>query len=206
MNIKEEFSRFKNWLIDHRDSYESILSEKPYCLEIKHDNVFGRDLVLFKYNQIESDFNEPFVKLCRGLVLDAHSFDPVVFPFVKFHNAGEKFADKIDWESAHVDEKVDGCVSYDTMIKTTIGDVKIEEICKNPDEYEILTFNHQNNQIESAKIDAFDIKPNINNWYRIELENGAWLNITGNHRIWCENLQCYRRIDQLDGTEDVIFK
>ena len=110
MNIKEEFSRFKNWLIDHRDSYESILSEKPYCLEIKHDNVFGRDFVLFKYNQIESDFNEPFVKLCRGLVLDAHYFDPVVFPFVKFHNAGEKFADKIDWESAHVDEKVDGSI------------------------------------------------------------------------------------------------
>ena len=110
MNVKEEFDKFKNWLLTHVDNYETILREYPYCIDIKRDTVYGRDLVLFKYNQRESDFNETFVKLCRGLVLDAHTFEPVVFPFVKFFNAGEIHADTIDWSTAHVDEKVDGSI------------------------------------------------------------------------------------------------
>jgi intein/homing endonuclease len=92
------------------------------------------------------------------------------------------------------------------VIKTTCGDVQIKDICKNPNKYKILTFNHQTNQIETSKVEAFEIKPNINNWYELELENGIKLKVTGNHKIWCENLQCYRRVDQLDGTEDLIYK
>jgi len=32
----------------------------------------------------------------------------VAYPFNKFFNFGEEYADNIDWESAHVLEKVDG--------------------------------------------------------------------------------------------------
>ena len=108
MNVKEEFLKFKSWLIAHKDNYQTILAEKPYCIEIKSDFICNRDLILFKYNQIESDFSQPFVKLCRGLVLDAYTFDPIVFPFVKFHNFGEIYADNIDWKSCYVADKIDG--------------------------------------------------------------------------------------------------
>ena len=108
MNVKEEFLKFKSWLIAHKDTYQTILAEKPYCIEIKSDSIYNHDLILFKYNQIESDFSQPFVKLCRGLVLDAHTFDPIVFPFVKFHNFGEIHADNIDWKSCYVADKIDG--------------------------------------------------------------------------------------------------
>lgn len=205
MNVKEEFKKFQSWLVEHRDNYARLLSEKPYCIEVKYDTVFDRNLALFKYSQIDSDFSQPFVKLCRGLILDADTFDIVSFPFVKFHNYGEAHADEIDWNSCYVTEKLDGCVSFDTIVKTTIGDITIKELCDNPDKYEVLTFNHQTNTIEANKVDAIDIKPNIDNWYELELENGVKLNVTGNHKIWCENLQCYRRVDELDGSEDLVF-
>lgn len=108
MNVREEFQNFKSWLIGHRDSYQDILSKPPYSIEVKIDSMYGMDLVSFKYSQFDSDFGQPFVKLCRGLVLDVNTFDAVSFPFVKFHNAAEQYADKINWKDCYVEEKVDG--------------------------------------------------------------------------------------------------
>jgi hypothetical protein len=108
MNVREEFQNFRSWLLERKDSYQDILSKPPYSIEVKTDSMYGLDLVSFKYSQFDSDFGQPFVKLCRGLVLDASTFDAVSFPFVKFHNAAEQHADKIDWKDCYVEEKVDG--------------------------------------------------------------------------------------------------
>lgn len=109
-NVREEFNKFHTWLVEHKDNYVQLLAEKPYCIEVKFDTVFGHNLAVFKYNQIDSDFSQPFVKLCRGLILDADTFDVVSFPFVKFHNYGETYADDIDWKSCYVTEKLDGSI------------------------------------------------------------------------------------------------
>ena len=68
----------------------------------------GRELVMFKYDQIRSDLSIPLVQECRGLILDAHTFEVVSFPFVKFFNYGEELAVDIDWSSAYVTQKLDG--------------------------------------------------------------------------------------------------
>jgi bifunctional DNA-binding transcriptional regulator/antitoxin component of YhaV-PrlF toxin-antitoxin module len=47
------------------------------------------------------------VRECRGLIIDK-DINPVCVPFFKFGNYGESYADKIDWESAKVEEKIDG--------------------------------------------------------------------------------------------------
>ena len=192
--------------ISENSDWEKLLQEKPYCITISRDKVFGHNLVMFKYSQPDSDFNNQLVRECRGLILDEDTLEPVCVPFFKFGNFSESYVPDIDWSSAFVSQKLDGCVSYDTLIKTTVGDISIEEICKNPNNYEVLTVNHQTNRIEANKIEAVDIKPNIDNWYEVVLENGTKLTVTGNHKIWCENLQCYRRVDQLDGTEDLVCK
>lgn len=184
--------------------WEVLLSVAPFNLSISHDSMFGRNLVMFKYDQLNSDFHNDIVKECRGLILDADTFEVVSYPFNKFFNYGEKYADDVDWHTSYVTEKIDGCVSFDTKVKTTIGDVDMAEICANPSKYEVLTFNHDTNEIEANKVDAVSIKDSADNWYEIELENGKKLTVTGNHRIWCENLHCYRRVDELDGTEDLV--
>lgn len=106
------------WFIEQHSDWEKLLSEKPYCLHITKDNFNGKNLVMFKYDQIESDMSLPIVQECRGLILDFDTNEIVSFPFKKFFNAGETNAAEIDWKSCYVTEKLDG-----SLIKLTrIGD------------------------------------------------------------------------------------
>lgn len=73
------------------------------------------NLVLLKYNQIESPFSDPLVQHSRGVILDeSNGWAMVAWPFNKFFNHGEGNAAVIDWTTARVQEKVDGslCVVY----------------------------------------------------------------------------------------------
>lgn len=66
-------------------------------------------LVSLKYNQITSPFSDPLVRQCRGLILDsANNWEIIARPWDKFFNYGEGHAPKIDWDTAKVQEKLDG--------------------------------------------------------------------------------------------------
>lgn len=92
--------------IKSNENWRELLSSKPYFIEIKEDE----DLILLKYNQIESDFNNEIVRECRGLIITSDDFTPVCIPFFKFGNYGEGYSDtnKINWTNAKVLEKLDG--------------------------------------------------------------------------------------------------
>lgn len=90
--------------------WECLLSSEPYCISISYDTMYGRELVMFKYDQIRSDLSIPLVQECRGLILDANTFEVVSFPFVKFFNYGEPLAADVDWGSAYVTQKLDGSI------------------------------------------------------------------------------------------------
>jgi hypothetical protein len=47
------------------ENWRELLSQKPYGLEIKDDG----DYTLLKYNPLESDYFEPIVQECRGLII-----------------------------------------------------------------------------------------------------------------------------------------
>ncbi len=71
-------------------------------------------LVLFKYD-IFAQFSDPLVCECRGIVLDElDNWNVVSRSFDKFFNFGEGHAAEIDWDTARVQEKLDGslCVMY----------------------------------------------------------------------------------------------
>ncbi|MDR3296093.1 MAG: hypothetical protein LBT26_09750 [Clostridiales Family XIII bacterium] len=88
-----------------RGDWREILAEPPYGIRVKDLDPF----VLLKYNQYASDFTLPVVRECRGVILDAGDrFRPVCVPFFKFGNFGEPYVPDIDWNSAVVQEKVDG--------------------------------------------------------------------------------------------------
>lgn len=89
---------------EHQSNWKELLTKKPYCLTIKEDDNYA----LLKYSQIESDFNQPIVKECRGLIVDKNTLEPVALSFYKFFNVQESLADKIDWNTAKVQEKIDG--------------------------------------------------------------------------------------------------
>ena len=90
--------------IRENENWKELISEKPYCIKVTEKE----DLVCFKYSQIDSDFNEPLVRECRGIILEKDTWNVVAYAFNKFFNFGESYADEIDWASARVLEKVDG--------------------------------------------------------------------------------------------------
>lgn len=93
--------------IKTHDNWRELLSADPYNLKISEDDGY----VLFKYNQIASDFNEEICKEARGLILDTQNdFRVVRYAFKKFFNVDEGFAAKLDWNTAVATEKIDGSI------------------------------------------------------------------------------------------------
>ena len=100
LKVLEFIKAHKNW--------EELLSQAPYYIKISRDEMFGKRLIMLKYNQLDSDFNEEIVRECRGLIINEDSLEPVCVPFYKFGNYGESYCPEIDWESAVILEKRDG--------------------------------------------------------------------------------------------------
>lgn len=90
-------------------NYENLLSKEPYSVKTKRLAINDTDFVMFCYNQINSDFNNPIVRECRGIIFKEGSWEtPVCHAFDKFGNYGEGYVPEIDWSSAKVTEKIDG--------------------------------------------------------------------------------------------------
>ena len=105
-------------------------------------------------------------------------------------------------ENVSVTEKLHGCADYDILVETQeYGVLKIGEICEKEIICSVKSFNISKQEIEFQNIEGFSILENNDNWYEILCSNGTILKLTGNHKIWVQNLQCYRKIEDLDGSE-----
>ncbi len=91
------------YISEHPD-WETSLHEN-YGIKIKRNGPYA----IFNYNY-DSDFSEPIVQESRGIILDVDEKEVVCWPFRKFGNFHESYADEIDWETACVQEKVDGSI------------------------------------------------------------------------------------------------
>lgn len=67
------------------------------------------NLAIFNYN-MDVDFANPLVQESRGIIIDYTVPRVVCWPFRKFGNWQESYADEIDWSTARVQEKVDGSI------------------------------------------------------------------------------------------------
>lgn len=170
-----------------------------------YENVDGTGKVLLKYNQIESDFANEEVRDCRGLILEMGSWKVLSLGFFKFFNAAEGHAAKIDWSTAHVLEKLDGCCHEDTILITEDGEMTIREICEAKYSGKVLSFELETNEVVYDEIVDYSIKKNVNNWFEIELEDGTTVKLTGNHKVWLPNLECYRRVDELNEDDEFLL-
>ena len=94
-------------VMDSNENWREMLSNEPYNIIIKDYD----DYILLKYNQLSSNFSLPIVRECRGAIFYKRAdglYDCVCRAFDKFMNYGQDGADEIDWNSAIVEEKVDG--------------------------------------------------------------------------------------------------
>lgn len=101
MNTKSYLCRF---LAAHPDQWETLLW-KDYRIKVKKEDTYA----IFNYS-FDCDFANPLVQEARGIILDTEKLEVVCWPFRKFGNHNESYADPIDWTSARVQEKVDGSI------------------------------------------------------------------------------------------------
>lgn len=92
--------------IRENSNWANLLAAEPYNLKITIDG----DYALLKYNQITSNFNEPICREARGIIIHIPTVQVVRLAFFKFFNIDEVHADKIDWNTAHGSEKIDGSI------------------------------------------------------------------------------------------------
>lgn len=93
----------RNFILSH-DNWEELLTTYPYNLKISRDG----DYIMFKYNQLSSDFTIPLVREARGIIFRESDWECICHAFNKFGNYGESYCPNIDWNTASVQEKCDG--------------------------------------------------------------------------------------------------
>lgn len=100
MELLDFINQHKNW--------REILSSYPYFLKITDDGPY----TMLKYEPYASDMSNPICQQARGAIVrlnkEKTEYIPLSVAMYKFFNAGEKYAAKIDWNTAEVQEKVDG--------------------------------------------------------------------------------------------------
>ena len=102
MNVHSHICRL---IKEHPDTWESILITE-YHIKVKKEG----SLAIFNYS-IGARFSDPIVQEARGIIIDYEALEVVCWPFRKFGNHNESYADDIDWQSARVLEKVDGSIT-----------------------------------------------------------------------------------------------
>ena len=101
MNTHSYLCRF---LAEHPDNWDSLLT-KEYGIKVKREGNYA----IFNYG-FGCNYADPVVQEARGIVLDTEALEVVCWPFRKFGNHNESYADPIAWSSARVQEKVDGSI------------------------------------------------------------------------------------------------
>lgn len=109
-------------------------------------------------------------------------------------------------DNVSVTVKVHGCVEKDTIIETQeYGKITIGEIVENKKECHVKAFDTNTNEIVYTPVYDWYFLENDGEWYEIELEDGRKLCITGNNPVFLPELNCYRKVSELDGTEKLLI-
>lgn len=90
-----------NFIVNHPDDWRLQMKEKNIL--VKDDGIYS----IFNYG-IKAKFSDPIAREARGIIIDRTSLTVVCWPFNKFMEYDEYYADEIDWASARVQEKIDG--------------------------------------------------------------------------------------------------
>ena len=93
-----------NFISDHPNDWDDILF-REHAIKVKKEGNYA----IFNYG-FECDYANPLVQEARGIIIDVTNLEVVCWPFRKFGNHNESYADEIDWSHAKVLEKVDGSI------------------------------------------------------------------------------------------------
>lgn len=114
-----------------------------------------------------------------------------------------------DWFKRHpgpkvMEQKMDGCVSKDTIVETENGEKTIEEVVKGKDSF-VLSYNEETNKKEFKPIERKMHSYTGKKWYKITLDNGKVLKITENDYLRIKE-GSYRQVSDLKIGDEILIK
>lgn len=115
-------------------------------LKIEHGVKFyiENGKISLTYDQIEAKESDPLSQQCRGLILREEFFDIVAAPMFRFFNFEQTgVAESIDWNSAKIEEKLDGSllvVYFDQCMKKWFVATRSRPEANVPVDDSVLTF------------------------------------------------------------------
>lgn len=129
----------------------------------------------------------------------------------KFHYKTEQLGKNLflltPEDNITVTSKIHGCVEATTPIETLeYGMLSIKEIVDKKLQVHVRGYDIENHNIRWVKVDDYYFRPNDGDWYDIELEDGRILTITGNNPVWMNELQCYRKVENLKVGDDLLVE
>lgn len=165
------------------------------------------------YDQLEAKTGDRLAEECRGLILRKEDGSDILenvplgnskilaCPFFRFYNVQEHCAAEIDWETASVQEKLDGCFLSDTTISCWDGStITIGEIVKEGKRPTLIGMK-DGTLVPSEIVNVFD-NGKKDNWLEIEVDFGtpykkknnsfsstknSKIKVTSNHSIFLNN-------------------
>ena len=104
-------------------------------------------------------------------------------------------------------EKIHGCLKFDTLITTQeYGDITIKEIVDNKLKCNVLTKNIKTNELEwNLVLNFWNTPDNTKDWYRVTLDDGTTITMTGNHKVYTPLNKDYTSCEDLS-VGDVLLK
>lgn len=91
--------------ISSTENWEKRLADE-YLIKVRRD-ITHDNIAVFNY-EVGADFSIPIVQEARGIIVDLDTHEVLCWPFRKFGNWNESYADKIDWNYAVARQKIDG--------------------------------------------------------------------------------------------------
>ena len=89
------------------------------------------------------------------------------------------------------------CLSGDTLVLTEHGNIPIREICESTSDIKVASFNHTDNNVEFKAILSRSIMTRRKGWLEVTTKSGKTVKMTKNHRVWVDDLGCYRLAEEL---------
>lgn len=196
-------------------SLEELAKYNPKVKEINIEELVGEDFDTVD-GQLFIKAYVPFVPETRKRDKNEkrnkkiEQFDRMIKGEFSFHFDTQPFPKCVSTfkptDNVLISNKLHGCVEYNSVINTLeYGDLIIGDIVNKKINCHIKAYDTDANAIVYVPIDNFYTIPNDGEWYEIELENGKKITITGNNPIWLPELGVYRRVDELNGDEKILF-
>lgn len=91
------------YISTHTETWEEDMKD---VIDVEREG----NLAIFNYKDLGVNFSDPIIQEARGIIIDVSRLEVVCWPFRKFGNWQESYADHIDWKSAMITYKMDGSI------------------------------------------------------------------------------------------------